>query len=447
MLGQEFHLGADMSYVNEMEDCKVDFFEDGHKKDPYAILQDHGGNIVRLRLWHAPKWYEDLNDGNLYSDFNDLKKAIRRVKEKGMHTLLDFHLSDDWADPKKQLVPRAWLPIVDDTEILKDSLYQYIYQSLTALHKHQLLPEMVQIGNETNKGILLNPEENKKWTLDWERNAALFNAGIKAVRDFEKEHHQNIKIVLHVAAPDNASWLLDGFKNSGITDFDIIGLSYYWAWHKPTTIKETGVVIMELRTHFPDKEVMIVETGYIWTNESNDQASNIISEEHPDFTPASPEHQRDWLIKMTQEVIRAGAIGVIYWEPFWVSSPCFTRWGKGSHQEHATFFDFNNELLLPGGIEWMQFPYDTSQFDIAPIPFQIMSNSFSGDITIRNYNDPVRTYQMDILDATGMKIWSENFLVKEKKFSLKDYGVGVYTIQIYQNGKLQLEKLYNFSNI
>src|SRR5690606_24901704 len=100
-----------------------------------------------------------------------------------------------------------------------------------------LMPEMVQIGNETNRGILLSQQVNDAgWVLDWNRNGQLFNSAIRAVRDVEKAGGKKVKIALHIAGPSDAKWLMEGFWNAGVTDFDMIGLSYYWAWHKPTTI-------------------------------------------------------------------------------------------------------------------------------------------------------------------------------------------------------------------
>lgn len=193
---QSFYFGADMSYVNELEDCGVEYQENQVQKDPYAIFEDYGCNLVRLRLWHTPSWYDQLNDGKRYSDLADVKLAIARAKQHNLSVLLDFHLSDNWADPGKQLVPQAWLPVVDDTEILKDSLYKYLFETLSDLHKDDLLPEMIQIGNETNKGILLSPTDNAVWTLDWERNAILFKEAIRAVEDFEQTTGEDVKTYL-----------------------------------------------------------------------------------------------------------------------------------------------------------------------------------------------------------------------------------------------------------
>ena len=364
---QTFYFGSDLSYVNEMEDCGVEYQENEQLKDPYLTFADHGCNLVRLRLWHTPSWYDELNEGNRYSDLADVKRSIARAKDKGMNVLLDFHLSDNWADPGKQVVPAAWASVVDDLPILRDSLYNYIHSSLMSLHAEGLMPELVQIGNETNRGILLSQAVNDAgWTLDWSRNSSLFNRAIEAVRDVETATGADIKIALHLAGPANVEWFVENFWDNGVTDFDIIGMSYYWAWHQPTTIAETGEVITRLRQDYPGKEVIIFETGYIWTTEFNDAASNIISETHPSYHPPSPQAQKNWLVDLTQEVMNSGGQGVIYWEPAWVSSSCWTQWGQGSHQEHATFFDFDNNLIEDGGIAWMQENYSPNRTKEAP---------------------------------------------------------------------------------
>jgi len=450
VLAQSFYFGADMSYVNEMEDCGVSYYENQNPGDPYTIFNNHGCNLVRLRLWHTPSWYDDLNSGKRYSDLEDVKIAITRARQNGQKVLLDFHLSDNWADPSSQLVPNAWLPIVDDIDILKDSLYNYMFNTLDRLNEHNLLPEFIQIGNETNKGILLSPEDNAGWTLDWDRNAELFNHAIKAIEDFEQMSGKDIKTVIHLAGPEDAEWLMDGFFSNQVTDFDIIGLSYYWAWHKPTSIRETGEIIRTLKALYPAKEVLIVETGYIWTTEWNDNASNIISETHPDYHPASPENQRDWLVDLTQEIIESGGMGVIYWEPCWVSSSCFTQWGQGSHQEHATFFDFDNNLLLPGGIEWMDHNYDFST-SIETVPeqqtkkIQILSNSVSGDVKIKQEGINPQSINYFVTDTSG-KVWIKNTSDSfDVSFKLGDIPVGIYIITVQHGHSILKSKKISYS--
>jgi arabinogalactan endo-1,4-beta-galactosidase len=357
---QKIYLGADNSYINEMEDCGAVYKENNIPVDPFELFAAYKCNLVRARLWHTPSWYDTLNHGKRYCDYADAARTLGRAKQAGMETLLNFHLSDFWADPQRQLVPAAWLPIVNNLPILKDSLYQYIYGTLWKLHQEDLLPHMVQIGNETNKGILLSPEDDEKDALEWSRNAQLFNTGIRAIRDIEQKTGKPIKIALHMAAPEEARTLLQGYLSHGIVDFDVIGISYYWAWHKPTTIPEAVEIVQEMKLSNPDKEVIIFETGYPWTLEHADDASNIINEPHPEYDPPTPIQQLNWLVDLTHAALKHGATGVLYWEPAWVSTPCATPWGKGSHQEHATFFDFDHNLLPEGGMLWFGQDYKAS---------------------------------------------------------------------------------------
>jgi arabinogalactan endo-1,4-beta-galactosidase len=350
-----FYVGADISYTNEMEDCGVVYKENGVAKDPYQMFADHGCNMVRLRLWHTPSWYDTLNTGKRYSDFQDVRRSMMRAKAAGMPVLLDIHLSDIWADPQRQIVPKAWLPVVNNLPVLADSVFNYVQSTLLRLQADGLSPVMVQIGNETNRGILLSPADDAaNAPINWTRNATLFKAGISAVRAVEASSGKKIKIALHIAGPSATPDLMEKFWANGVRDFDVIGMSYYWAWHKPTTIAETGSTIAYLRQRYTGKEVIIFETGYIWTTASNDLSSNIINETHPDYAPASPENQLKWLVDLSKEVKKQGGIGVLYWEPTWVSSTCYNPWGQGSAQEHATFFDFNNNLLPNGGIGWFK---------------------------------------------------------------------------------------------
>ena len=143
LFGQSnFYLGADLSYVNEVEDAGAIYRYQKKKIDPYQLFAEKKCNLVRLRLWHQPSH-------SPYSNLTDVTKSIQRAKKQGMQVLLDFHYSDTWADPEKQYIPKAWSEI-SELKILGDSVYQYTYKSLEHLFRLKLLPEMVQIGNETN---------------------------------------------------------------------------------------------------------------------------------------------------------------------------------------------------------------------------------------------------------------------------------------------------------
>lgn len=436
---RDFYRGADLSYVNEMEDCGVSYQESGAEKDPYAIFADNGANMVRLRLWHTPRWYDTLNAGRRYSDLADVKRSIARAREQGMDVLLDFHLSDTWADPGRQIVPAAWAGVVDNLPVLQDSLYNYVYRSLLELDAAGLLPEMVQVGNETNKGILQSEAADAAgWALDWPRNAALFNTGIRAVRDAAALAGKEIKVAIHIAGPENAAWLLDGFTEYGVTDFDVVGLSYYWAWHQPTTMQRTGDIIAQTLTDYPGKQVMIFETGYIWTTASNDSANNIISSVQPGYAPASPQHQKQWMIDLTQEVINRGGLGVLYWEPAWVSSTCRTQWGQGSHQEHATFFDFDSQVLTGGGMDFFDHPYagltSVRPAAAAEVAFRVMVRPDARQLTVTAPAGVMEgNTRLRLFDMNGRVIARDKFEVTGElrhDVALPELPVAFYVIEI-----------------
>lgn len=332
-----FYYGADLSYVNEMEDCGAIYKNgNGMEQDPYAIFKDEGANLVRLRLWHQPAWTN-------YSNLQDVKRSLQRAKNQHMHTLLDFHYSDTWADPSAQQIPAAWLDIIDDTEGLGNALYDYTYNTLLELHNEGLLPNIVQIGNEINPMIL--QDGNLQWPINWTRNSYLLNKGIEAVRTLSVQKDVTIEIMLHIAQPENAIWWFEQATNNGVTDFDWIGLSYYpiWSEFDLTNVEEP---LTNLKNTY-NKKLMIVETAYPFTMENADSANNILgSDALVNGYPASQQGQLDYLNTLQSIIENSGGQGLIYWEPAWVSTDCYTLWAQGSHWDNATLFDHNLKATL-----------------------------------------------------------------------------------------------------
>ena len=340
-------LGADLSYINEMEDCGGVYRENGQIVDPFALFAERGANLVRVRLWHTPP--------NRYSAFPDVQRTIRRAKDAGMRILLDFHYSDHWADPSKQVPPAAWEGLTVDG--MRDSVYAYTRRVLDRLAEEDLLPEMVQIGNEINPGFLL-PYGSRD---DWEQLSTLLKGGIRAVRDVAGERETRIDVMLHVAQPEHAmSWFTEAAR-AGIEEYDVMGISYYSRWSS-VPLAELSGHIEALVSSFAPRDLLVVEAAYPWTLAGADSANNIMDGEVVESGyPATPEGQKAYLIDMTQAVLDGGGSGVVYWEPAWITTSCSTPWGKGSHWENATFFDFNagNEVLP--GIDFLNYTYDISE--------------------------------------------------------------------------------------
>ncbi len=338
-----FWQGADMSYVNELQDCGVVYRYNGAVADPYRLIKNYGANLVRLRLWHNPTWTN-------YSTLSDVKRSISRAKSAGLSVLLDFHYSDSWTDPQQSLVPEAWRRVVKYSTPLADSVYNYTYNTLLHLKNAGCLPEMVQIGNETNNTILVSDNAHLLPT-NYVRNVKLFNAGLKAVHDFNTTYSKTIKTILHIAMnPGDALYWLSRHKRYGLSSFDMLGVSYYPQWQEYTPA-ELGNFAARLLSDY-NTRLFVAETGHIWTHSWNDDNQNLMSKMAPGYPMVpSPQFQKDFIIEVKEALKANGGAGFCVWEPFWVSAGNTTLWGVGSNWENVAFCDFNNNLHAHGGIE------------------------------------------------------------------------------------------------
>lgn len=337
------YLGADLSYVNEMEDCGAIYRDADRSVDPFKLLKVKGGNIVRVRIWNDAKWTK-------YSNYADVLKTIRRAHVAGMHVLLDFHYSDDWADGDKQIAPAAWATL--DTPAQAKALYDYTRDILGRLAAAGEFPELVQVGNETNPELMGG---TKARAIEWARNATLLNAGLKAVRDAGKAAGKPSKVMLHIAQPENVLPWFDAATAAGVLDYDIIGISYYRKW-STRSIAQLGETIAAAKARY-HVDVMVVETAYPFTSASADGSPNLLGDDSLiEGYPATPAGQRRYMIDLTQAVVDNGGNGVVYWEPAWVATRCKTRWGTGSNWENAAWFDYERHNALPA-MDFMRTPY------------------------------------------------------------------------------------------
>ena len=330
--------GVDLSYVNEIEACGAQYRLKGKLRDPYELFAESGANLVRLRLWNNPDWTN-------YSTEADVTRSIERAKKAGMHVLLDFHYSDDWADPQKQTIPAAWAADIDDADKLATHVYEYTRDVLARLNARGLLPYMVQVGNEINTQML-RPADTKGLPIDWARNAKILNAGIRAVREARAADGASPKVMLHVAQPENVEPWFAAAAEAGVRDFDYIGVSYYPKW-STFNMQQAQAALATIRQRFK-ADIIVVEVSYPWTlRDAGDKAPNILGEDSLlRGYPATPSGQQRFMNDVVRMTLDAGGVGVVYWEPAWVSTKCPTRWGIGSHWENATLFDFRkgNEL-------------------------------------------------------------------------------------------------------
>jgi arabinogalactan endo-1,4-beta-galactosidase len=362
-----FYFGADLSYVNQILDRGGVYKDENVTKDPYEIFATHGTDLVRLRLWHNPVWTKEIYepDGTqLYNDIADVAEAIDRSKDRGMKVLLDIHYSDFWADPGNQEIPTAWLNI-KDINVLKDSVYNYTSKVLHYLDDKGLMPEFVQIGNEINCGVLYehngNPVAGFPSCNSCEGQTGnlktILNAGIKAVRDASVVSEVKTKVILHVADPENIVWWFDNVNGGSqpVTDFDVIGFSYYPIWHTGVSLDQLADAVANAKSRY-NKDVMIMETAYPWTSAPYDSYGNLFGGQTPiNGFPYTAQGQYDMMTTITQAVVDGGGVGVVYWEPAWISSPMRDFWNTGSSWENCTFFDFEGNANK--GMDYTQHAY------------------------------------------------------------------------------------------
>ncbi len=241
-------IGADISFLPELENKGQKFYYNGIEVDALNLLQQHGINYIRLRLFVNPENPKGYSPEKGYCNLPNTLAFAKRVKDAGLNILLDFHYSDYWADPQQQNKPLAWQNC--SFEQLTDSVKNYTIKVLEAFKAQGLMPEMIQIGNEINHGMLWpdghisNPDQL----------AELLKAGIEGARSVDA----NVPLMMHVALGgqnQEAVFWFDNMVARGV-EFDIIGLSYYARWHG--TLDDLNFNLNDLIKRY-NKPVNVVE--------------------------------------------------------------------------------------------------------------------------------------------------------------------------------------------
>ncbi|MDO7744749.1 MAG: arabinogalactan endo-1,4-beta-galactosidase [Pedobacter sp.] len=239
--------GADVSWVSEMEAAGKKFYNSaGVQQDLFRILSDKGINSIRLRVW--------VNPSTGWCNTADVLAKAKRAQTMNMRILLDFHYSDSWADPGQQNKPAAWAS--QDIAALKTSVANHTTEVLTLLKNNRIVPEWVQVGNETNNGMLW---EEGKASLNMKNFADLVLSGYNAV----KSVNPGSKVIVHLSnGYDNGlfRWMFDGLKNNG-AKWDVIGMSLYptvadWAEKNTQCLANMNDMVTRYGS-----EIMICEVG------------------------------------------------------------------------------------------------------------------------------------------------------------------------------------------
>ena len=308
-LKEDFALGMDVSSVLSLEAAGVKYYDhDGNERDLFAILAENGVNYIRVRVWNDP--FD--KDGNGYGGGNnDINAAIeigKRATANGMKLLVDFHYSDFWADPAKQMLPKAWKGKRTTAKV--KLLQEYTADCLTRLKDAGVDVGMVQLGNETNNGMA--GEKN------FANVAKLMSAGAEAVRSIYPE----ALICVHFANPENADNYYAYARKlaESEVDYDVFATSYYPYWHG--TLENLKTVLSTIQQQY-GKQVMVAETSYAYTIEDGDFSGNTIGESGAYIKPYpfTLQGQVNHVADVIEAMHEIGGIGVFYWEGAWVPVP------------------------------------------------------------------------------------------------------------------------------
>lgn len=348
-LSTDFIKGADVSIMPELERNGTKFYDNGIEQDGLTILKNHGVNWIRVRIWNNPYVVgpEGVGGGN-----TDEAKAIemaKRAKALGMKVLVDFHYSDFWVDPGQQKKPDAWKN--DSSDKLVDDVYAYTAKVMQDFNAQGVTPDMVQVGNELNNGMLW-PEaqltENNP--NGYKFLAKLLNAGLQAVHDNDKDN--KVKTMIHLAGVDVNLYhtFFDNLivKNK-VNDFDIIGMSFYPFWHG--TMDDLKNTMNDVSAKY-NKDVIAVETAFGYTLEDADFEKNNFgtNEEKVSGYKATVQGQATGLRDVMATVASVNdnrGLGIFYWAPDWVINEK-VGWksnGGGNGWDNLTLFDTKGNAL------------------------------------------------------------------------------------------------------
>jgi arabinogalactan endo-1,4-beta-galactosidase len=289
-------LGADISFLPQLESRGVKFSDSGITGDAMEIMKAHGFNYIRLRIFNEPANPKGYSPKLGFCDLEHTKQMAKRIKAAGMRFLLDFHYSDYWADPQQQNKPAAWAG--QDFNTLKKSLYHYTVNVMQQLKDQGTTPDMVQVGNEINHGMVW--PEGEINNLD--SLSQLIYQGVKGVKTVSP----STIVMLHIALGGQnaeARFFLDNMAKRNLP-FDVIGLSYYPKWHG--TLADLKNNMADLAKRYK-QQVMVAEYSQL-KKEVNDIA----------FTAPGSK-----------------AVGSFIWEPLSTWEGIFDRSGKANEYMNA----------------------------------------------------------------------------------------------------------------
>ena len=320
----KFIKGMDLSTLLELERCGAKYYDNGQEMDVLDIMKKYDVDTIRLRLWNEPCSEEGEPYGAGNNDLDETIAIGQRVSDAGFGVLLNFHYSDFWADPGKQIKPKAWTNY--GVEELEKAVYNFTRESLAKVLDAGVNVTMIQVGNELSNGLLW-PEGK---VPNYDNIAKFVSSGIRACREVKGD----IPIMIHLDNGGNNAlyrkWF-DNYTKRG-EDFDYIGLSYYPFWHGSLQMLEDNMNDIAVRY---GKELIIAEVSMGYTMEdykdyeklSDGERKGYATKpelvakiEYPMTIQGQVDFTKDFLNRVAHVADNKGA-GFFWWEPAWIPVP------------------------------------------------------------------------------------------------------------------------------
>lgn len=332
----DFIMGVDISSVVEVLKRGGKYYDhEGKRTSIYQLLKDSGVNYIRIRLWNDPVSPSGIPYGGGNNDLEVAKEIGHRAKMFGMKILLNFHYSDFWADPGKQIIPKDWANLTSASEI-SEAIYDFTYHAMDEMEKVGAKVDMVQIGNEIAPGMItqgtsdyetINSATPNRFNLSSSisgstsniNNLVMYlNAGLEAA----KQQNPDVLTMIHIDRGGNNTFYRTFYDRLAEhqVEYDIIGMSYYVFYHG--AMENFHQNIQDIAERY-QKKVVVAETSYAFTNQPYANTSHILNTSYFDYS-LSPQGQVDVMhdiIQIVADVEANRGLGIFYWEPAWLPIP------------------------------------------------------------------------------------------------------------------------------
>ncbi len=313
-----FVYGMDISSLPSLIKQGLKAFK--NEEEVLDVLKDSGVNTIRLRLYVDPFTREGLPYGGGQNDLASTVAFAKKIRDKGLDILLDFHYSDFWADPGKQTLPKAWEGQNFDT--LTQQIYDYTREVLMTFKQNSIVIKYIQTGNEITNGMMWPAaklyEKDTKIAGGFTRLGRL----LKAAKDAIDEVMPHVETIIHLDRGGDKALYQDWFthiNNTGLA-YDVIGLSYYPYWHG--SLKDLKENIENIRINFA-KKVMVMETAYAYKDEIKDaplvmNTQQLNTQDGWPPYPFTQKGQLDFMKDLLTMLFDLKVEGLFYWEPAWL---------------------------------------------------------------------------------------------------------------------------------